>query len=164
MKRKKTLRASLAFTLVELLVVIAIIAMLVLILLPAISGTRESARRAQCISKMGKLMMATHDYEMNHGTFPAGTTHDQELALSLPQGKQLSWTAQLLPYLDENVAFRAIDQSKSVYDETNLKIRQRKMPPFICPSASTNGTVSNYAASHAGTAEPIGAKNNGMSA
>ncbi|MFG0292236.1 MAG: type II secretion system protein [Phycisphaerales bacterium JB050] len=64
-------RRSAGFTLVELLVVIAVLALLVGVLLPALSGARRSAQAVQCLSQMRTLGQFTSVYAgENRGHMP----------------------------------------------------------------------------------------------
>jgi prepilin-type N-terminal cleavage/methylation domain-containing protein len=130
------------FTLVELLVVIAIIALLMGLLLPAVQGVRATARRLQCANNLGQLGKACLHYESARGALPPGSV----------SAVQLSWRAYVLPQLEQQALFDAIDfltpglfwggssregPNKSVHALTRVAV-------YHCPDASrifaTDGT------------------------
>jgi prepilin-type N-terminal cleavage/methylation domain-containing protein len=67
-----TPRTSRAFTLIELLVVVAVIAILIGILLPALSRSRESARSVACLGNLRQMFIICRAYASDHnGLGPA---------------------------------------------------------------------------------------------
>jgi len=64
--RRRDASHPVGFTLIELLVVISIIAMLIGIMLPALSQARKSARKMQCMSNVRQLAIAVNSYTVDH--------------------------------------------------------------------------------------------------
>ncbi len=125
---------SAGFTLVELLVVIAIIGVLVAMTLPAINASRETARRSQCLKNLSELSIALQNYEMAHEVFPPGTIDAQGPIHSVAKGDHRNWILHLLPYMEETVVYRHIDQAAGVYASKNEPARNTVIEILQCPS------------------------------
>jgi prepilin-type N-terminal cleavage/methylation domain-containing protein/prepilin-type processing-associated H-X9-DG protein len=104
-----------AFTLVELLVVIGIIALLISILLPTLSKTRESGRKTACMSNLRQIAMAVLSYTQEHKGFLPGPCNsgvaDPAIVNATPtpftateMKQQLNNTDLVGPYLKDNRA------------------------------------------------------------
>lgn len=92
------------FTLVELLVVIGIIAILIALLLPALSAGREAARRIQCMSHIRQLALAAITHCDVIGHYPSGGwawrwVGDADLGFG--QSQPGGWAYSVLPFLEE---------------------------------------------------------------
>jgi prepilin-type N-terminal cleavage/methylation domain-containing protein/prepilin-type processing-associated H-X9-DG protein len=117
------------FTLVELLVVIGIIALLISILLPALSKAQESAKRISCLSNLRQLGGAMVMYvTANRGSFPRSAPYT-----NIKPYDWVSWLpgadprdGALVPYLGGFV--------KKIYicptDDVNAHLKNSGHPPY----------------------------------
>ena len=164
-------RSVRAFTLVELLVVIAIIATLIGLLLPAVQGARESARRVQCMSNMRQIGLA---FQLCHDVrkyFPAAMFSTKAATMSPkprgnPSGKEHSWRILVMPYLEEKQAAETYAWGKDWFDMTsnttppkaatpalgvrpdcNLAVATLPVSVYRCPSAPSRGQITQIPAS-----------------
>ena len=151
-----------AFTLVELLVVIAIIGVLIGLLSPALQSMRELARRSNCEQNLVRISLALSSYNLTNGHYPIGTQAKAGPIASEPKGFHHNWAAAILPMLDSKVIYNAIDQNASVYASQNEKVRDLRIPTFICPSASgIRHNATCYSGVTGSTETPIDTDNNG---
>jgi len=164
------------FTLVELLVVIAIIGILVALLLPAIQAAREAARRTSCLNNLMQIGLAAHHYEFNHESLPPGVIDSKGPIRNEAQGQHISWLVTLLPFLEERVMYRKIDQAAGAYAAANAPVRSTPISIAICPSYPGEETitpegvepgeksvaVTTYAGCYNDLEEPIDDNNHGL--
>ena len=93
MGQHTTPRGRRGFTLVELLVVIGIIALLIGILLPALSSARKHANQAACASNLRQMGLATLMYLNDWGYYPGA--RDQ-----VSGGSFAVWPTRLRKYMN----------------------------------------------------------------
>jgi type II secretory pathway pseudopilin PulG len=138
--------------LIELLVVVAIIAVLMMLLLPAIQRVRESANKARCASNLRQIGIAWHMFHHDHGHLPTGgknicdvpydpsLTAAERAQCALPAASRTppdwgccgprnrnewSWTYQILPYIEQETIFR---------NTNNTTVQRTVIPIYYCPS------------------------------
>jgi len=117
------------FTLTELLVVISIIGVLAGLLLPAVQGARESSRRAYCTNNMRQISLAALSYASSKNRLPS-TVRPAGLT-PLPR---ISGLVEILPELDDEVAFYKYDRSVNWDHANNAEVVGHVIEVFMCPS------------------------------
>jgi prepilin-type N-terminal cleavage/methylation domain-containing protein/prepilin-type processing-associated H-X9-DG protein len=158
-----------AFTMIEILMVLMIVGVLVGLLLPAINGAREAARRAQCSNNLGQISLALHHYLADHNVLPPGVVNDTSPIVNAPAGYHYSWIVQILPDLDARELFRRINFKSGAYDPSNQQVRATSLGILRCPDGSTGrsnpvtgDTLTSYAGCHHDVEAPIAGDNHGV--
>jgi prepilin-type N-terminal cleavage/methylation domain-containing protein/prepilin-type processing-associated H-X9-DG protein len=135
------------FTLVELLVVIAIIAILVALMLPAVQGARESARRMTCKNNLKQLGTAIRAYESVYGLLPPAGITDKTVKndhhiwgdFESRTGTQFSWVALILPRLEQTSLHEKFDFTRSVFEQGPAEPQSVPIAVMTCPSDAAFG-------------------------
>lgn len=169
---------SRGFTLVEMLVVIAIVGVLIALLLPAVQGVREAARRTQCGSQLRQLAMGVSQHVAHYGKFPSvgkeacrqkpysasctpadiGTGIDADPYDS----SQWSWGWRILPYIDAVAVFNldpTLVSASATKAANKASIIATPIPIMYCPSRRPVGLYNAKAnCDYAGCAGELSAR------
>jgi prepilin-type N-terminal cleavage/methylation domain-containing protein/prepilin-type processing-associated H-X9-DG protein len=119
------------FTLIELLVVIAIIGVLIGLLLPAIQKIRELANRISCQNNLKQIGLGMLNFEQERGGFPPSATKQGG---PLYDGYQHSWSAALLPYIEQTNSFKLYRYDRDWDHPDNAEAVRTYLKLFNCPS------------------------------
>ena len=138
------------FTLVELLVVITIIAVLMGLLLPAIQGVREGARRTVCQNNQYQLAFAGIRHADQNGFVPGWRN---TVRLTIGGTASHSWPILLLPFIERTDIWRQVSSGGSPSAFVSL---------FVCPSSPTDTQTEPWIA-YAGNVGPDVNNNRGNS-
>jgi len=144
---------------VELLVVIAILGLLMALLLPAVQGVRETARRTQCGNNMRQAALAIIASAGQQGAFPTGEDHGllsepgyQSSRYSISHcswdGQLGAWCNLILPGLEMQAVYDLIDfEIRPQYNSANNRAAmQTPIPTLLCPSDPYRGLTTNWGA------------------
>lgn len=137
-RRIRPLKMAAAFTLVELLVLVGIIALLAGVLLPAVQSAREAARKIRCSSNAKQLGLALNAYISTWDSFPPAAVSSKSPFFG-GRGRNYSSQALLLPFLDDNKLYNAINFDLPAMFVNDLQQYNRTaalvvIDTFICPS------------------------------
>ena len=123
----------LGLTLIELLVVIAIIGILVSLLLPAVQYVREAARQTTCRNHQHQIGIALQAYHNSHRSLPIGCIQWRPWS-ALTSRKNIAWSAQLLPQMDEPALYDAIDFDYPYDHPRNHDAASTVVESYLCPT------------------------------
>src|SRR5215510_12832982 len=105
-------RSRSGFTLIELLVVMSIVGVMVGLLLPAVQGAREAARKMDCQSHLHQIGMGVLQYFDNwngqfflHHPFDADVLSQSSHADSFAE---IYWEDKIMPYVNASSANESI--------------------------------------------------------
>jgi prepilin-type N-terminal cleavage/methylation domain-containing protein/prepilin-type processing-associated H-X9-DG protein len=96
-----------------------------------------------------------------------GAVDDDAPFTDLSARYEMSWVVQILPYIEQQNAYRKIDFKQSAYAPVHGKVRSHIIPLLVCPSDGNsslrNGTaVTSYRGCHHDVEAPIDVDQNGV--
>ena len=115
-------RSRPGYGLFQLIVVIALVALLLGMMLPAVFKVRLAAARMQSANNLKQLALATLNFEATYAIFPSGV-----------DDKQFSAMFHMLPYIEQDNLYKAVDKTVDSDDKVNAMVRSTRVKTFESP-------------------------------
>jgi len=111
-------------------ILLAVFMNLVAVILPAVPSAREAARNTATRNDLKHIGIVLHNFTDEHGHLPTEVVSDNQPAMS--------WETQLLPWIEQQALFDAIDKSLPWDDPSNRTVFTSSILPFQSPNLPTN--------------------------
>jgi hypothetical protein len=144
--------------------VLVLVAAVLSLALMRLGSSRESSRRIGCEDNLRAVFLAMETYSLQNGAFPIGTQNPNSPIRSEADGYHHNWISGILPQLNRQPLYEAIDFDYGVYAEQNAAIAKADLPQLRCPAAEQS--IPSHATCYAGVTSsletPIDEVNDGM--
>ncbi len=115
-------------------------------------SSRSLARRARCENNLQNVFLGLDNYTEQHRQYPIGSQAATAPVRSELSGYHHNWVTGILPFIDQQELYEAIDFDFGVYDTANVTVANASLPMLRCPA--TSDVLKNTIA-FAGVTSPI---------
>jgi prepilin-type processing-associated H-X9-DG protein/prepilin-type N-terminal cleavage/methylation domain-containing protein len=136
---KRISKSAAGFTVIELLVVLGIIGVLIGLLIPGVLAARTAAKRAECGNNLRQIGIGLQNYHNVNNVFPPGGL--EPISRKWPKGRQIAWSALLLPYIEQELVHKMIDFKKAYNSPENAEAAATVVSTYLCPSVSRDSLL-----------------------
>ncbi|OJW19189.1 MAG: hypothetical protein BGO49_11870 [Planctomycetales bacterium 71-10] len=124
------------FTLVELVVVLGIVGTILALLIPALRGGAEAARRAQCLNNLKQIHLALQSYHATHSVYPPGVVDVVRPFSAADATRRSGWPSMILPWAEQWAIYNTLNFDVASTDPANSTARRCHLNTFNCPDSS----------------------------
>jgi prepilin-type processing-associated H-X9-DG protein/prepilin-type N-terminal cleavage/methylation domain-containing protein len=127
------------FSLIELLIVISTIAVLLAIMVPSMSNTKQHAKAVLCQSNLRELTTSLLMYELENETFPNGW----KFSYTPPEGGFLGTQKDKIGlwWINYISKFISIDKKKVIFKCPSQNITDKTLDPILCGNYGVNESI-----------------------
>jgi prepilin-type processing-associated H-X9-DG protein len=108
------------------------------VIVPAVLGAREAARRAQCTNNLKQIALAMMNYESANGCFPPAFSPDEQ------GNPRCSWRVSILPYMDPSALYNSFNFSVAWNHPGNSTAINSRVYVYSCPSEPIEPGKENF--------------------